>query len=330
MTLSPEMRVVLDRLAVEDAGLPDPTLLPPAEGRALTARLNARWNVDLPAMAAVCSLSVPGGDGRPVPVRLLVPPQADPGFILYVHGGGWAFCSAETHERAARLLALDAGVAVATFDYRLAPEHPFPAGLDDCVALWRAAAAGAVDGLPTAGPRAIAGDSAGANLALALMLHEQRQGRRLPDLALLFYGAYGADFDTPSYRDRADGPGLTRAKMMRYWDWYAPPGRVDRADPLVAPLHADDASLAGLPPLYLTAAEIDPLRSDTELLHARLAALGRRDPFRLHEGVVHGFLQMSTRLAAARTAIAEAGSAFRQLAGPVNENTNPMEETSDA
>lgn len=329
MSLSPEMRLVLDRLAVEDAGLPDPTLLPPADGRALAARGNARWNVDLPPMARIATLDARRADGAAMPVRLLVPPQARPGLILHIHGGGWAFCSTETHERATRLLALAAGVAVASFDYRLAPEHPFPAGLDDCVTLWRGIVAGTVAGLPP-GPLAVAGDSAGANLALALMLHEQRQGRRLPDLGLLFYGVYAADFETPSYRRYAEGPGLTRAKMMRYWDWYAPPGQVSRTDPLVAPLHADDPSLAALPPLYLNAAQVDPLESDSALLHARLAALGRRDRFRLHEGVAHGFMQMTTRLAAARTAIAEAGEAFRTLAGQGNDTMNRMEETSDA
>ena len=334
-SLLPEMRIVLDRLAVEDAELDDPTRLPPAEGRALAARSNARWNVDLPPLASARTLSVTRADGDAVPLRLLTPPDAAPGLILYIHGGGWAFCSTATHERAARLLALAAGVAVATFDYRLAPEYPFPAGLDDCIALWRRIASGGLADVPARWPLAISGDSAGANLALALMLYELSHGRRVPDLGLLFYGVYGADFDTPSYRQCADGPGLTRAKMMRYWDWYAPPGTVLRSDPLVAPLCAGDEILVDLPPLYLNAAEADPLRSDSEALHARLRALGRSDPLRVHEGVVHGFMQMTTRLAAARTAIAEAGSAFRTITGATNPNaTNPnakrMEETSDA
>ncbi|MGF1623508.1 MAG: alpha/beta hydrolase [Alphaproteobacteria bacterium] len=329
-SLLPEMRLVLDRLAVEDAGLGDPTLLPPAEGRALAARSNQRWNLDLPPLAGARTLSVTRADGDPVPLRLLTPPDAAPGLILFIHGGGWAFCSTATHERAARLLALEAGVAVATFDYRLAPEDPFPAGLDDCIALWRRVAAGGIAGIPARGPLAISGDSAGANLALALMLHELSHGRRVPDLGLLFYGVYGADFDTPSHRQCADGPGLTRAKMMRYWDWYAPHGAVLRSDPLVAPLCAGDDILADLPPLYLNAAEVDPLRSDSEALHARLRALGRADVFRLHAGVVHGFMQMTSRLAAARAATAEAGAAFRQMTGASNPQMKRMEETSHA
>ena len=329
--LLPEMRAVLDRLAEEDAGLDDPTLLPPAEGRALAARSNERWNTDLPDMAAVNTLPTTGADGAPMPLRLLTPPEADRGLILYVHGGGFAFCSGATHERAARLLAIESGVTVATFDYRLAPEAPYPAGLEDCIAIWKQVATGAI--LPAeiaGGLLAVSGDSAGANLALALMLSELTHGRHVPDMGLLFYGVYGADFETESYRQCAEGPGLTRAKMMRYWDWYAPHATTVRTDPLVTPLSAGDDILIDLPPLYLNAAEIDPLRSDSEALHARLLALGRNDRFRLHRGVVHGFMQMTLSLAAARAAVAEAGSAFREMAGLPRQNTNHKEETTDA
>lgn len=328
-SLSDEMRIVLDRLAVEDAEAGDPTLLPPAEGRAMAAQSNRRWNVDLPPLASARTLSVNRADASGAAMQVLTPVDAAPGLILNIHGGGWAFCSAATHERAARLLAVEAGVSVVSFDYRLAPEDPFPAGLDDCIAVWRQLIAGTLPLGTVTGPIAIAGDSAGANLAVALMLHELSHGRRVPDMGLLFYGVYGADFDTLSYRQCANGPGLTRAKMMRYWDWYAPAGIV-RSDPLVAPICAGDDILFDLPPLYLNAAEIDPLRSENEAFHARLRKLGRTDIFRLHEGVVHGFMQMTTRLAAARAAIAEAGSAYRQFAGQTKQNTKRMEETSDA
>ena len=107
----------------------------------------------------------------------------------------------------------------------------------------------------------MAGDSAGANLALAAMSRLQEEGGELPATGLLFYGVYGADFTTPSYRDFADGPGLTRAKMQRFWDWYAP--KDVRHLPSVAPLQADDTQLRALPPLYLNAAGLDPLRSET-------------------------------------------------------------------
>ena len=313
MTLrpSPQMQVMLERLAIEDAGIGDPTLLPPAEGRAVAAQTNRRWNRELPPMARIETFDVRAREGHAIACRMLVPPNDDGALIVYVHGGGWAFCNMETHERAARLLAQEAGAAVLTFDYRLAPEHPYPAGLNNCVDVWRHVAG-------HNGPTAISGDSAGANLALALMLHEMEGNRPQPDAGLFFYGVYAAEFESQSYRECEFGPGLTRAKMMRYWDWYAASAAL-RDDPLVAPLCASDAALRALPPLYLNAAEIDPLRSDTERLHGRLKRLGRPDVFRLHDGVVHGFMQMSLDLAEAHAATVEAAHAFRAIVG-ANEN----------
>lgn len=297
---SPAMRALLDRLAREDQGLADPTTLEPQAGRSLAALTNIRWNEDLPPVAESRNLMQAG-----LPARLVVP-KGDTGrdAILHVHGGGWAFCSAATHEAAARRLADATGARVLTIEYRLAPEHPYPQGLEDVLAAWTARDPGF--------RWSIAGDSAGANLALAAMLRLIEDGGALPAQALLFYGVYGADFATPSYEAYADGPGLTRAKMQRYWNWYA--ARDLRGRPTVSPLAASDAALAALPPLYLNAAGIDPLCSDTELLVARLRALGRDDPFDLIEGVVHGFMQMGSALPEARGAFEQAGTVFRKRA----------------
>ena len=319
---SPEMAAILARLAEEDAGLPDPTLLPAAEGRAQAAWSNRRWNRDLPQMARVTE-AVVQGPGGPLACRILQPRGIPRGTILYLHGGGWAFCDRDTHDRATRLLAQEAGAVVVSAEYRLAPEHPFPAGLQDAAAIWAALSAGQPPFEGLRRPLALSGDSAGANIALGLLLD-----RATPqaDCALLFYGVYGADFTTPSYSAFAEGPGLTRAKMQRYWDWYAPAGL--RADSRLCPLMAPDAALAALPPLYLNAAEIDPLRSDTERLYARLMALGRADRFRLHGGVVHGFMQMSLELEEARRALADAGAAFRTLTSlPTRNNATRERET---
>jgi len=300
---TPQMHAVLERLLVEDAGLPDPTTLPAAEGRALAERTNRRWNVDLPAMAEARDVGLAPG----IAGRVLVPANdTGEGAILYIHGGGWAFCSMRTHERAARLLAVAAGAPVVTFDHHSAPEHPYPEGLDDCVAAWQA--------LASIFPNrrlGVAGDSSGANLAVAAMLRLQAEGGPAPATGLLFYGVYDDDFDSPSYRLYAEGPGLTRAKMQRYWNWYQP-ARARRTDPLISPLKAPDPALSALPPLYLIAAGLDPLRSDSERFHARLSALGRSDTLRIFEGVVHGFMQMSSVLSDALTATEEAGAAFRK------------------
>lgn len=301
------MAAILARLAQEDAGLPDPTLLPASEGRAQAARANERWNRELPTMARVEEVVVQGPAGD-LPCRILVPMGDVRGTILYLHGGGWAFCDRDTHERAVRVLAQESGAVVVSAEYRLAPEHPFPAGLEDAGAIWAALRAGRIPFDAMKGPWAISGDSAGANIALAVLLDPAAPPA---DCALLFYGVYGADFGTASYAEFAEGPGLSRAKMQRYFDWYVPQDQ--RGDPRVAPLCAEDGALAALPPLYLNAAEIDPLRSDTERLYARLMALGRADRFRLHGGVVHGFMQMSPELEEARRALADAGEAFRNL-----------------
>ncbi|GGB21986.1 alpha/beta hydrolase [Allosediminivita pacifica] len=296
---SASMRAVLERLGAEDAGLGDPTLLLPQHGRTLAELTNLRWNAELPEMAEARTMMHAG-----MPARRVVPAN-DRGTdaILHVHGGGWAFCSPQTHEGASRRLAEACGCPVLTVDYRLAPEHPYPAALDDLLRAWEAR--------DPSRRWSLAGDSAGANLALALTLGLIEAKAALPATLLLFYGVYGADFETESYRERAEGPGLTRAKMMRYWDWYA--AASERGDPLVAPLAARDAALAALPPIYLNAAGLDPLLSDTELLVARLRAIGRDDPFDRIEGVVHGFMQMGSALPEARDAFARAGAAFGRL-----------------
>ncbi|WFE76695.1 alpha/beta hydrolase [Roseinatronobacter sp. S2] len=295
---SDTMRAVLARLAHEDRELADPTTLDPQQGRTLAALANLRWNEDLPEMADARNVMHAGG----LPARWVVPAN-DNGrdAILHVHGGGWAFCSPITHEGAARRLAVACGCPVLTFDYRKSPEHPWPAGLDDVIDAWHAR--------DPARRWSIAGDSAGANLALCAMLRLIAEGAALPAQALLFYGVYGADFETASYVANAAGPGLTRAKMQRYWDWYAPQDL--RSDPEIAPLLADDPAIAALPPLYLNAATLDPLLSDSENLVARLRALGRDDPFDKVDGVVHGFMQMGLVLPEAREAFARAGKVFR-------------------
>lgn len=308
--LSPDMTVILTRLQREDAGMPDPTTLPPDQAREIAELTNRRWNRDQPPMSQVDQIKFNSPDGHIVEARLFTPPNPRPGLIMFIHGGGFALCSIDTHERAARTLATEAKCAVLSVAYRLAPEHPFPAGLNDCITVYRQLENVRKEFDCTRGPMAISGDSAGANLALALMLHQQKNGASMPDFAMLFYGVYGADFQSESYLEYENGPGLTREKMMRYFDWYAP--GITRDNPLICPILASDDSLAALPPLYLSAAEVDPLCSDSKYFAARLTALGRNEQLKIYQGVVHGFMQMTSCLPAARKATAEAAQAFRQ------------------
>ncbi|MFK7891404.1 MAG: alpha/beta hydrolase [Granulosicoccus sp.] len=310
---SKEMMALLHQLMEEDSSLPDPTTLSAAEGRKLAIQNNKRWNAELPVVKRTDELAFRAADGHTIRGRMFTPKTVEPGLILFIHGGGFAFCNIETHERCARLLANEAHCSVLSIDYRLAPEHPYPAGLQDCITVFRQLQKVQEKYPTTNGPIAVAGDSAGANLALALIINEQSLCRPAPDFALLFYGVYGTDFNTRSYIEFQNGPGLTRAKMMRYIDWYIEPAVRD--DPLVAPLSASDEVLRRLPPLYLNAAEIDPLCSDTELLAERLQQSGRKDEVQVVSGVVHGFMQMTLRLPAACRATTDAANAFRRFAG---------------
>lgn len=308
--LLPEMAAILDELAAE-APASDWKTLPAAEGRRLSIQSHARWNRDLPPLDRVAEVIVPAdaalgsADCR---VVVLVPPGAGRGAVLYAHGGGFAFGTPETHRRIGHVLARETGLPVLMPDYRLAPEHPYPAGLKDVIACLRAAFT--ATGLPP-GPLFVAGDSAGAALVTSAMLHEHAAGRPLPAGGLLFYGVFGADFETPSYRHFAHGPGLATDEMQVFWDWYttAP----DRAtDPLVSPVAASDDALRALPPLHLLAAGIDPLLSDTLIFAERLKGAGRDDELRLVEGVVHGYLKMIDVLPAANESLAAAGAAVKR------------------
>jgi acetyl esterase len=305
--IDPEIAALLEQARA--AGLPDPMTLPIAQGRAQIASGNAAWNVELPALAAVQETTCPGPAGAIRLRHYRAVEAARLPAIVYLHGGGWTFCSLDTHDRLVRLLAIESGAAVVSVDYRLAPEHPFPAPLDDCLAAVRwLRKEGAGFGLET-GRMVLAGDSAGANLALACLLRLRDAGAPLPLGAALFYGCYGANLDTASHRRFGDGSyHLSTERMGWFWRNYL--GGLSRADPLAEPLHAD---LAGLPPLFLTAAALDPLADDTRALARRLTDAGVPHALIEYPGVVHGFLQWSLRSTAARLALADAGTEIRRI-----------------
>jgi acetyl esterase len=303
---SPEMEEVWAFIQAEDAKLPDQSKMTLQEARVVRELSAKRWNSELPEMEAVHRFDVPGINGGPaVTCDLLVPKGATPGCIVYSHGGGWAFGSLSSHARMARYLADEFKLRVLYHDYRLSPEHPFPAPLDDAVAAWRFAVAKAEIDPGYMGPLMVAGDSAGGNLAFATALRETEAGRRAPDLVLSFYGVFGADFETPSYQRFGIGHGLGRAGMEKFLDLYAPGGSgpgAQRYEPLVSPVFASEAQLAKLPPVYLNAAGMDPLMCDTVEMAKRLDAAGATYDVNIHRGVHHGFMQITARLAEARLA----------------------------
>ena len=230
-----------------------------------------------------------GEPGLRVPVRIYRPkPDRPAPCFVYIHGGGWILGDLDTNDSVAWGFAEGTGATVVSVDYRLAPEHRYPAAFDDCYEvvthLARHASAFGID----AHRIAVGGDSAGGNLtaAVALALRD-RGGPRIVAQALI-YPVLDTDIDRPSYIDNADAPLLTRAGMMHYLDDYLGTYRND-PPPYAMPLRAAD--LSNLPPAYVHTAEYDPLRDEGKVYADRLAAAGTKSEYRCAKGMVHSFMR---------------------------------------
>ena len=306
LTVDPFMQPILDR--ARSAPAPDYERMPMAEGRAVFERMAAYWNSEPVAGVTSVDIMLPGPAG-PIPARRYTPAGARPGgpVIVHAHGGGWTFGTYRTHDRSTRLVALEAGMEALSIDYRLAPEHPFPAAQEDMLAAIAFVEQGGL-GTPVPASRiAVAGDSAGANIALGTMIARTRAGLPQVGTAALFYGCYAPDFDTASHRQCGDGSFILSSARMR-WYWANFIGSADfSVATLAAPSRAPLADLAGLPPLYMNAAGLDCLRDDTPLLSLRLSEAGVGHRMDVIPGIVHGFQQMSAELPAARQAQRTAG-----------------------
>lgn len=300
--IDPQMQVILERLRAGPAF--DFRFAPIAEARATVDAAALPWSLGAPAMPMrELGIATPWGEMR---ARLYHATAAPPdAVIVYAHGGGWTFGSIDTHDGTMRYLGEAAGCAVLGVDYRLAPEHPFPAPLDDLLAAVAFVERGGLGAAVAPGHIALAGDSSGANLALAALLRRRDEGLAPVAAAALFYGSYEPDFASSSHAAFGGGDYLlTSANMRWYWDNFLG-GEPDTTVSLAAPIRAD---LAGLPPLYLSAAGLDPLRDDTVRLAQRLSEAGV--PFRFDHvpGVVHGCLRMARELDAARAMLAAGGA----------------------
>ena len=238
-------------------------------------------------------------DDAPVPVREYLAGPDVAGSVVYLHGGGWAMGSIDSVDRLVRLLAIASGARVLSVGYRLAPEDPYPAGLQDAEAALRWAAE-AFDGA-----LAVAGDSAGANLATVAA---RRTGLPLALQALL-YPVCDLGFDTPSYAEfGAGGFRLTRDDMVWFAGLYG--GAAD--DPDVSPLRAPVEALRGSPPAYVLTCSHDVLRDEGEAYAERLRAAGVPVTVRRWPGVVHGFLRWPAVADVAQRGIDEVGAQLRQ------------------
>ena len=239
---------------------------------------------------------LPGGDG---PVRTVVhrPTDAtDSPVVAYFHGGGWVLGNPELADTTTRDLALASGAVIVSVDYRLAPEHRFPAAHDDALAVTTALLEGALPGVDRTRV-AVAGDSAGGNLAAATALALRgREGLR--HQALIYPVTQARVGSTPSYREFGDGHFLTTRDMQYFLDSYAP--GVDPDDPRLAPLTVTD--LAGSVPATVVTAGCDPLRDEGEAYAAALEAAGVAVTLRRFDGQVHPFVYMAGVIDDARTA----------------------------
>ena len=248
-------------------------------------------------------------DAGGVPARLYRPATGAVPLLVYFHGGGWVVGSVAISDSFCRALANRSGCAVLSVDYRLAPEHRYPAAADDAQRATEWAAANAAELGVEASRIAVGGSSAGGNLAAVVALRARERGPALR-AQLLHVPVTDHDFTTASYRVFATGHGLTLAAMRWFWRHYLPDER-RRDEPDASPLRAKD--LSGLPPALLVAADCDPLRDEGRAYLERLRAAGVTVQSLEYPGMVHSFMSWASALPQARRAFEEVGAALRAL-----------------
>jgi acetyl esterase len=298
MPLDPQAQAIVQLL--DASALPDlSTVSPEFMRRGVQAMVEARPGGE--PVARVEDREIPGPAGA-IPVRILV----------FFHGGGFVICNLDSHDGTCRLLCNGAGCMVVSVDYRLAPEAKFPAAPEDCYAAtcWAAENAAALGADPQR--LAVAGDSAGGNLAAVVPLMARERGG--PELAhqLLVYPVTNHAFDTPSYQEHAEGGLLSRKMMIWFWQHYLEKPE-DGQNPLASPLRASD--LRGLPSATVITAEYDPVRDEGEAYAARLREAGVPTVLTRYDGMMHGFFSMSGFIDRAEEAVSQAAEALRNAFG---------------
>jgi len=306
MPLDPQAKRIID--ATVALGLPPMEQMTPAQARE-SMRTRTAGLGPVEDVARVDDHAVPVEAGN-ITVRSYTPAGGGPfPALVFFHGGGWVIGDVDTHDGICRSLANAAGCVVASVDYRLAPEHKYPAAAEDAFAATRwIAREGARLGVDT-GRLAVGGDSAGGNLAAAVALMARERGG--PELALqvLVYPVTHHAFDTNSYQKHADGYLLTRDAMRWFWAHYLRRAE-DGAQPHASPLLA--RSLEGLPPALVITAEYDPLCDEGEAYAARLGQAGVPVTLTRYAGMIHGFIRMINLVDKARAARDEIAGALRK------------------
>ena len=301
MPLDPQAQALLDQLA--SLGGQPLSSMGVAEARRMMEMMSAMRGTPV-EVASVVDRRVPGPQGE-IPVRVYTPNGSAPlPLLVYFHGGGWVLGSLETHDGVCRSLAAGAGCVVVSVDYRLAPEHCYPAAAEDCFAATQWAHTHAAELGADAKRIAVGGDSAGGNLAAVVAQMARDSGAPGLVFQLLIYPATDAAYDTASYHDNATGYLLTTDDMRWFWGHYLGDAPARAAEPYCSPLRA--GSLAGLPPALVITAEFDPLRDEGEAYGAQLEEAGVPARLTRYDGLIHGFFGMGSLIDQANAAVKEA------------------------
>jgi acetyl esterase len=291
MALEPQTKALLDAMRAAGVSLDFSGMSAPDARHKMEANPVARGPVEPVARVEDRVIAGPGGL---LAIRIYVPAAPGPlPAMVYFHGGGWVLGNLDGSDAQCRALTNAAGCVTVSVDYRLAPEAKFPAPAEDCYAatLWVAENASALGCDP--GRVAVAGTSAGANLAAVVPLMARDRGRPAIAFQVLVYPITDGGMDTPSYGENAEGYFLTADAMGGFWKHYINDDP-DRVHPYAAPINAAD--LGGLPPALVITAEHDPLRDEGEAYAARLRAAGVPVTCTRYDGTIHSFVSFAANL----------------------------------
>ncbi len=305
MPLDPQVQLLLDQLAALNA--PVLSMMTPDEVRTQMREERAFFGEPEP-IAQSENRTIPGPQGE-IPVRIYTPEGSGifP-LLVFFHGGGWVIGDLDTHDGLCRSLANRAGCVVVSVDYRLAPEHTFPAAPEDCYAAtkWVAEHAALLQG--DAARIAVGGDSAGGNLTAVISQMARDRGGPPLIFELMIYPATDFTMSCPSIDENAEGYFLTKDDMIWFTNHYLN-NEADKQNPLASPLFA--TNLQGLPPALIITAEYDPLRDEGERYGQRLKEAGVPVTIHRYDGAIHGFVSMAPLLDVGKRAIEECAQALR-------------------
>ncbi|HYA34454.1 MAG TPA: alpha/beta hydrolase [Candidatus Binataceae bacterium] len=305
MALDPQVQKLLDQMAAANQP-PFHTLTPVQARQAMDAMMTARAAGE--PVHKVEDRNIPGAAGQ-LPIRIYTPANKPNGIVVFYHGGGWVIGDLASHDPVCRAITNASGCVVVSVDYRLAPEHRFPAGPEDCYAATKWVAENAAALGSDANHVAVAGDSAGGNLAAVSSLMARDRGGPKIRQQILIYPATDAAMDSKSQQEfRQDGYVLSKADMEWFWGYYLA-NKKDGENPYASPIRARD--LRNLPPANVITAEYDPLRDEGEAYAELLSKAGNRVECKRYPGVVHGFVSLADAVDQGKAAIKQLAASLK-------------------